>query len=86
MNRLIVLHADDNVATVSEALVAGDVIEHRGTKIRAATDVPACHKIALGPIAQAGQVVKYGHYIGHATQAIEVGEHVHTHNMALEES
>ena len=40
-----------------------------------------CHKFALRAIAQGEVVVKYGEAIGRATRAIDVGEHVHTHNL-----
>ena len=45
-------------------------------------DVPMGHKVALRPIAAGGAVVKYGARIGHATTAIEPGDHVHLHNLA----
>lgn len=40
------------------------------------------HKYALRAIAAHENVIKYGMPIGHATQAIVAGEHVHTHNLA----
>ena len=40
------------------------------------------HKYALCDIAEGKDVIKYGMPIGHATQAIAKGEHVHTHNLA----
>lgn len=39
------------------------------------------HKYALRDIASGENVVKYGMPIGHATQAIAKGEHVHVHNV-----
>jgi len=39
------------------------------------------HKYALRDIAEGEDVVKYGMPIGHATQAIRKGEHVHVHNV-----
>lgn len=59
------VHARDNVAVVLEDQ------EH----------IPAGHKIALKPIAQEEPVIKYGYAIGVATEAIEVGEWVHDHNV-----
>ena len=40
------------------------------------------HKYAVRPIAEGEDVIKYGMPIGHATRAIAVGEHVHSHNLA----
>lgn len=39
------------------------------------------HKIALRPIEQGEDIIKYGYPIGYATQGIAEGEHVHSHNM-----
>jgi len=39
------------------------------------------HKIALTDIKKGENVIKYGYPIGHATEDIKAGEHVHTHNI-----
>ena len=39
------------------------------------------HKYALSHIRAGQQVIKYGFPIGHATADIEIGAHVHTHNL-----
>ena len=39
------------------------------------------HKYALKFIKKGENIIKYGSPIGHATQDIEKGEHVHTHNL-----
>ena len=39
------------------------------------------HKYALSDIAKGENVIKYGNPIGHATEDIKKGSHVHTHNM-----
>lgn len=39
------------------------------------------HKYALRTIARGENVIKYGSPIGHATEEIASGEHVHTHNV-----
>ena len=46
-----------------------------------AVDIESGHKYALADIAEGENVVKYGFPIGHATQKIKKGEHVHTHNL-----
>jgi len=40
------------------------------------------HKYAVRPIQKGENVIKYGNPIGHATQDIAPGDHVHTHNVA----
>lgn len=39
------------------------------------------HKIALRDIKKGEDVIKYGYPIGHATEDIKAGDHVHTHNI-----
>lgn len=39
------------------------------------------HKYALCDIKTGGNIIKYGNPIGHATEDIKKGEHIHTHNM-----
>lgn len=39
------------------------------------------HKIALCDIKKGEDVIKYGYPIGHATEDIKAGDHVHTHNI-----
>lgn len=48
---------------------------------RAKQDIPLGHKIALSAVASGEKVVKYNAAIGKATEEIQVGEHVHTHNL-----
>ncbi len=77
MPDLIHIHPKDNVAVALKPIPAGTVWEG----VTARMDIPQGHKMALCPIAENDQVVKYGFAIGHATQAIGPGEWVHTHNM-----
>jgi len=44
-------------------------------------DVPLGHKVAVRDLAVQQNVLKYGRPIGHATQPIRKGEHVHVHNI-----
>jgi altronate hydrolase len=85
-NRLLVLNAADTVAVALAPLVDGETIPVTGsprlTSVLARMDIPTGHKIALCAMRQGETIVKYGQPIGVATQAIEVGEHVHTHNVA----
>ena len=39
------------------------------------------HKVALCNITEGEDIIKYGFPIGHTTESIAKGEHVHTHNM-----
>jgi altronate hydrolase len=78
---LIRLHANDNVLIARSALSLGQESSEHGIRVRA--QVPAGHKIAARRIAAGEPVRKYDTVIGAAQRDIEVGEHVHSHNVEL---
>ena len=77
MPDFIHIHPNDNVAVALKAIPAGTVFQG----ITAAAEIPQGHKMALKPLAEGDQVVKYGFSIGHATASVAPGQWVHTHNM-----
>ena len=80
MTKCIQIHPDDNVAVALHPVAKGEEIELGGVCVTAAEDIPQGHKLALRPIAEGENIVKYGFPIGHATCAIEPGSWVHVHN------
>ena len=82
MSRILQIHPDDNVAVALEPLKAGDVVETSAGTVTLRQDIPQGHKLALTDIPAGAAVVKYGFPIGHATQAIHVGDWVHNHDLA----
>jgi len=78
----VVISPADNVATVLEAIDAGQRIEAGGAAVTASEPIPRGHKIALREIRAGDTVVKYGSPIGTASANIAAGAHVHTHNVA----
>ncbi len=76
----IQIHALDNVVIALKDFSEGEILEVDHLQLTISSEVPRGHKIALRPIAQGENVIKYGVPIGHATQAIQPGEHVHVHN------
>ena len=80
IKQLIQINPADNVAVALQDLAQGQHIECNGTELVIKSAVARGHKIALQMIAPNGQVIKYGYPIGHATQPIGIGEHVHVHN------
>jgi len=79
--RVHLIHPDDDVAVALTSIPASAEIETNGLRIRAETEIPRGHKIALRAL-QAGQAVrKYGFPIGRASADIAPGDHVHTHNL-----
>jgi altronate hydrolase len=77
------LHDADNVALASTALPAGTCLA--GLHLSLTTDVPIGHKFATRGIPKGSPVLKYGHFIGAATEDIAAGAHVHVHNLAFAE-
>lgn len=81
VSAVIRLNENDNVVVARAELLPGASIE--GGNITARSAIPAGHKVATAPIAQGEPVRKYNQIIGFASQPIEPGQHVHSHNMAI---
>jgi altronate hydrolase len=71
----------DNVVIALKDFSEGETIEVDGQELKVVNDVPKGHKIALVSIAENEDIIKYGAPIGHATQAISAGEHIHVQNI-----
>jgi altronate hydrolase len=81
MRKILILDSRDNIAVCLADLSVGEVIEQDDISIKVLNNIPRGHKIASRPIAKDDGIIKYGERMGHATAAISVGEHVHTHNV-----
>ena len=77
----IQIHPADTVVIALEALAKGASITVEAAAVAVQEDVPKGHKIAVRAIDCGENIVKYGHVIGHATEAIGQGSWVHSHNM-----
>ena len=84
-NSAIRLHPSDNVAVARVALAAGTELSVEGVRVVTREAIPAGHKMALRAIRPGELVERYGQAIGRASQPIEAGRHVHTHNLSFEE-
>jgi altronate hydrolase len=86
----VALHLDshDEVAVAMRALGAGTVIDLGAGlgQVTLSSDIPRSHKFAVAAVAAGAQVHKYGQSIGRATAAIAPGDHVHTHNLGMDET
>lgn len=80
MKAFIKIKESDNVAVAIRKIDQDQVLEIDGATIKLKETVNKGHKFALKEIPQGENIVKYGFPIGHATQQIESGEWVHTHN------
>ena len=79
------LHADDNVIVTKSEISAGSELADNGAVLKLKDTVPTGHKIATAVIKCDEAVRKYGQIIGFATCDIEIGEHVHEHNLTFAE-
>jgi len=77
----VYLHPDDSICVAARNLGAGLELEIAGTTIRLPEAVRLGHKIAVRRIGKGDYVRKYGQIIGQATEAIEPGRWVHSHNL-----
>jgi len=82
MNNYLQIHAADNVAVALADLAPETEIAIPDNRFRLCDAIPKGHKFSIRPIKNGENVIKYGSPIGHATQPIGQGCHVHTHNLA----
>ncbi len=76
----IQINENDNVFIALTDLPKGHTITLKDKTIHLKDDLKRGHKFAVVPIEKGENIIKYGSPIGHATNTIQVGEHVHTHN------
>lgn len=77
----ILLHPDDNVLVLAQAIAAGQAVEIDGVTLIAPQDVAVGHKIARRALAAGDKILKYGAPIGSMTAPAAIAAHVHMHNM-----
>jgi arabinonate dehydratase len=80
---VIRLHPNDDVVIARHQLVGGMQVAEEKLVVNGL--IPAGHKIASRRILAGQPVHRYSQVIGMATQDIEPGRHVHTHNLAMAE-
>jgi altronate hydrolase len=80
------LHPSDDVAIAKTPISPGLVIQRQGEPdISIRQFIPSGHKFALREVAVGAPLRRYGQIIGFATQPVQPGDHVHTHNLAVED-
>src|SRR5262245_44639641 len=79
----IILMPEDDVAIAKREIAAGTTLEDAVGRIEARQDVKPGHKVARRARRAGEAVRRYGQVIGFATADIAVGDHVHTHNLAV---
>lgn len=79
--RALLLHPNDTVAVATEDLEVGASLYD--VEITTVDRVGQGHKISRMAHAVGDPIIRYGQMIGRATAPISVGEHVHSHNLAM---
>jgi len=84
------LHPQDNVAIAKVNLQIGTMLilgagEQPPIQVPVRQPIPSGHKVALREIGAGAHVRRYGQVIGFATRTIRPGEHVHTHNVSVQD-
>ncbi|MFZ4451764.1 UxaA family hydrolase [Salibacterium aidingense] len=77
---IIKINELDNVAVVIDEAAQGQELRSGAAAVTPLENIPAGHKVALQPIKEGEDILKYGNPIGHATRDIKTGEWVHSHN------
>jgi altronate dehydratase len=76
------MHANDNVAVAISGIKSGErATLDGGAPVTVNQDIPRGHKLAVHQIAKGQDVLKYGEVIGAAKDSIQIGDHVHVHNL-----
>jgi altronate hydrolase len=74
--RTLRLNAADNLIVAVDRIEPGTVVHG----VTASARVPRGHKMATIAIAKGAPVLKFGQIIGFASEDIQPGQHIHTHN------
>ncbi|GAL20633.1 altronate dehydratase [Vibrio maritimus] len=81
MKAFIKIHSKDNVIVCLQQHTANQAINVDGDEFILKQDMERGSKVALKSLKVGDAIYKYGNIIGTATQTINCGEWVHTHNM-----
>lgn len=81
MADFIKINPIDNVVIALKDFTAGEKLVVDGQELEIKNDIPKGHKIAVLAIGENEDIIKYGAPIGHATQNIAAGEHIHVQNL-----
>jgi altronate dehydratase small subunit len=81
----IQLDHKDQIATALKNISSGEAIRVKSGDVISVMDIseniPLCHKFATARIMAGEAINKYGEPIGAASIDIEIGRHVHIHNL-----
>lgn len=80
----IQINHEDNVAVALMDVKKGSVVSVAEKTYEVRDDIPFGHKMALTGLEAGQKIIKYGEVIGHATEKLDRGCWVHSHNLATD--
>jgi len=86
MINALIIDENDNVVVAIEPIAKGSPVSYAlkndEITIVALDDITIYHKVARSDIRKGASVLKYGERIGEAVRDIQMGCHVHVHNIS----
>ncbi len=83
--KAVVLNLKDNIGVALMNLESGTELDLKVNGqmmlVKLAEPIAYQHKFSVTRIDSGSKIIKYGEIIGEATRNIELGQHVHIHNM-----
>ena len=80
MFQIIKLSDQDNIAVTPMNIPKDSLIELYN--IKTCNQIPQGHKVSIKKIKKGEKIFKYGQIIGEAIKDIQIGDHVHEHNLS----
>jgi altronate hydrolase len=82
----LLLRPADDVAVTTRQVPSGTTVRlPDGSEATTRSTLPRGHKLAVRPVATGVEVRKYGQSIGRAKRDVAPGDHVHTHNLGMDD-
>jgi (2R)-sulfolactate sulfo-lyase subunit alpha len=87
VHKFLVHKRGDHVGVATSDILKDETVsgfymdDDSGVEVLSNGDIPLGHKIAVGGCEGGDAIIEYGIQIGKATQGLEVGDYVHTHNI-----
>jgi len=87
MHKFLIHQRGDHVGVATSDIDAGENVvgifmdDESMIEVTATGPIPLGHKVAVESVEVGARILKYGTPIGIASQQIQVGDYVHTHNL-----
>ncbi|MFX0080795.1 MAG: UxaA family hydrolase [Candidatus Hodarchaeota archaeon] len=80
-NKYIIIDSKDNCATALEDIPQDANVNLKDKSIKTNHKISLGHKFAINNIEKDDYIIKYGEIVGIATENINEGDWIHTHNI-----